>query len=46
VARETLQKKAFTQHRKKKNRLPKRAHVLFSAPILITRLQKGRVSAN
>jgi hypothetical protein len=35
---QTLRKKALSQHLNKKKRLPKRAHVLFSAPILIARL--------
>jgi hypothetical protein len=31
--RETLGKKAFSQHRNRKKRLRKRAHVLFSRPV-------------
>jgi hypothetical protein len=35
--RETLEKKAFQHLPEAKKRLRKRAHVLFSAPILMTR---------
>jgi hypothetical protein len=43
-AQETLKKKRFCNGRSRKKRLPKSAHVLFSAPILIARLQPRRVS--
>jgi hypothetical protein len=39
VLHETLRKKAFAQQHVRKKRLRKRAHVLFSAPILFARLQ-------
>jgi hypothetical protein len=43
-ARETLKKSHFPESPARKKRLPKSAHVLFSAPILIKRLHAHRVS--
>jgi nucleoid DNA-binding protein len=43
---QTLRKKAFPQQLERKNRLPWRAHVLFSAPILRARRQTTRLSTN
>jgi hypothetical protein len=37
LAAQTLRKKAFAQQVGRRNLLPKRAHVLFSAPILFAR---------
>jgi hypothetical protein len=37
LRRESLRKKAFAQQCRRKYCLPKRAHVLFSAPILFAR---------
>jgi hypothetical protein len=45
-AAQTLRKKAFPQQRKRKKRLPKRAHVLFSAPILFALRRTARVVTN
>jgi len=44
VQRETLKKKHFCDTQISKKRLPKSAHVLFSAPILIARLHAHSVS--
>jgi len=38
------EKKALSQQANKKKALPKSAHVLFFAPILITRLHSHRIS--
>jgi hypothetical protein len=43
-ARETLKKRHFCNGPDRKKRLPKSAHVLFSAPILIARLHSLRAS--
>ena len=43
VLRETLKKRHFRNAQISKKRLPKSAHVLFSAPILIARLHAHRV---
>jgi len=44
MLRETLKKRHFRNRQTRKKRLPKSAHVLFSAPILIARLHAHRVS--
>jgi len=44
VLRETLKKRHFRNSQTRKNRLPKGAHVLFSAPILIARRHSHRAS--
>jgi len=43
MLRETLKKRHFYSRRSRKKRLPKSAHVLFSAPILIARLHAHRI---
>jgi hypothetical protein len=42
VLRETLKKRHFYSSQIHKKRLPKSAHVLFSAPILIARARAPR----
>jgi len=44
VQRETLKKKHFCDTQISKKRLPKSAHVLFFAPILIVRLHAHGIS--